>query len=336
MASLDLKVLLELPKLPNYLEAVDAKLTSSIESADPSLSKFLRHILSAKTKRLRPSLLIASGLELRDSEKIITAAAAVELAHLGSLAHDDIIDQADSRWGRPATHVSGGHNLALIAGDFLLAKACAQAAIISSEAGQLLAETIAALATGESLELADRYNLNRSLDSYFNCLEAKTARLISAACRLGGICAGLPPAQIESLADYGHNLGMSFQLIDDLLDILSTSKLMGKPVGNDAKQGIYTHPVLLSLQGPHRSRLISFLAEPNPSNELLADLLMADGSIQKAVCAVKHHNQLALKALHKFNMPNIAGLANLPGAYLNWALGNLVLSQYRTKITNCV
>jgi geranylgeranyl pyrophosphate synthase len=332
MPALDLANSLYIPQLPAQLELVNQRLVRVASSAPAPLKQPLLRTVNAKSKRLRPALLIASVLGAQVDQKMIAAGSAIELIHLGSLVHDDIIDKADTRWGRPTISQSDGQATALLVGDFLLARAGGSAAEVSADAAQLISDTIVNLIQGESREITDKYKLDRTIDSYLACIQAKTAALISAACRLGGLCAGLSPAQIESLASYGKNLGIAFQLIDDLLDIVSTSALMGKPVGNDAKEGVYTWPILISMQSGSQAELQALLGQPNPPKAKLADLLIANHSVSKTILEAKKYNQLAQSALSDFDAKAIRGLLALPDNYLSWSLNNLVPAAYRTKI----
>lgn len=287
-------------------------------------------MVKAKSKRLRPVLVITSSLVFNNtpSDQSITAAAAIELLHLGSLVHDDIIDNADSRWGKPAVHITHGTAQAILAGDYLLAKAGELAAAISADAAGLISKTIASLVQGESRELSDNYHLNRTMSAYLQSIELKTAALISAACRLGAVSAGAKPAQADALAEYGRNLGMAFQIIDDLLDLLSTSKLMGKPAGSDIAQGIYTMPVLFGLKSPRPGRLNENFT--NISRSEVIDNLFISGSFQITIEQIKQHNRVAaVELLQAGNTKHLRAMANLPDVYFNWVLDNMVMASYQ-------
>jgi len=330
MPSLKLDDLLGVPKLPAYLETINRYMEQAVQSANPGLRRPLLNVVGAKSKRLRSSLLFAStGGKL--TKNITLAGSAIELLHLGSLVHDDLIDKADTRWGKPSLAATDGQAAAILAGDYLLASACATAAKIDSQAVELISHTIIGLIQGESLEAADDYNPCRTTKSYMDCIQAKTAGLISASCRLGGICAGLSNKQVNALALYGSHLGISFQLIDDLLDILSNSKLMGKPVGSDARNGVYTLPVIYSLHSGSQRKLKKLIKNPNHSTKELAQLLISDGSIQKTISQVNKYNLAAQNSLAGLNGPSITDLQNLPSAYLNWTLNNLVQEDYKTQ-----
>ena len=334
MASLGLAENLNIPQLPSYLGMVNKRLVKAADSTSPALKQPLLRAVNAKSKRLRPALVLACGLGAELSDSTVSGGAAIELVHLGSLVHDDIIDKSDSRWGRPTINVSDGDAAALLVGDFLLARAGGLAAKLSTEAAQLISQTITTLAEGESLEITEKYKTSRTIDSYFACINAKTAALISAACRLGATCAGLNSKQTHALAEYGQNLGIAFQIIDDLMDILSTPQLLGKPVGRDAKSGVYTLPVLVCLQGLSQKSLKTLLAKSNFSNQALAKLLLNDGSITQVITEIKKYNHLAQRALAGLNAQAVSGLSAFPDIYLGWALMNQIAPAYRSKISS--
>jgi geranylgeranyl pyrophosphate synthase len=329
MPALNLTDQLNLPKLAAYLKLLDKQLVLVAKSAGPSLRQPLLRTVKAKSKRLRPALLYASTLG-ETTKTAVAGGAAIELLHLGSLVHDDILDNSEVRWGAPTIY-SQNQATALLAGDYLLAQAGGQAAKLGVAAAKLIADTTSTLILGESQEQADTSNLSRGLSSYISCIEAKTGALTGAACALGGICAGLSASEIKALARYGKNLGISFQLVDDLLDVLSTSQLMGKPVGRDASHGTYTLPVLLSLRGNNRAKLIPLLKKTTTA-KALASFLIEDGSISESVGYVRKYNQMASRALSGFSNQPVSGLASLPDAYFNWALNKLVVKDYRSKL----
>jgi len=255
---------------------------------------------------------------------VITSCVAIELIHTASLIHDDIIDHARSRRGVQTISAKEGVNDAILVGDYLFGLAAVQAASISKEVAGELAEAMVGLCDGQSRELADSYNTERSINSYLETIHGKTAMLSRAACRIGGLCGSGTETQIDSLGRFGEAFGMSFQLIDDLLDLLSSDKDMGKPVGNDIKEGVYTLPLLISLSGSSASKVRSYLtsnrAAPTKNAEIVS-ILMSDGSISETVKRIKHYNNTATKALADFSANAVVGgLSSLPVVYLKWAL----------------
>ncbi len=318
-----MRATLNLPKLPSYLVRLQAELERIVASDNPQIDPILKRLVRSGGKRLRPSLLFAvtSSSSKKIDKTIIKAAAAIELVHLASLVHDDIMDEAQTRWGKPTINAKAGIGEAIVIGDFLLAKACQTAADINAQAATLIASTIAKICDGQSRELGDQHNQNRMLDSLLLAVEGKTASLFDAACQLGAKCAGYTPAQAGAFGRYGTNFGVSYQLTDDLLDLLSSSKLAGKPVGADASSGTYTMPLIFGLQGANGKSIKAKLQSRIVDATALTDLLIKNGSVDKSIQKINEYNQVSsdvLKALPSNNI--ITGLQHLPELYLKWVL----------------
>jgi heptaprenyl diphosphate synthase len=187
---------------------------------------------------------------------------AVELVHLGSLYHDDVMDDAVTRRTVESVNARWGNLKAILAGDFLLAKASEIAASLGTEVAGLLAATIARLCEGQIRELKDVYQLGRTEDDYLGSIAGKTAALFATACRVGAIVGELPRDDIETLTTFGQRYGMAFQLVDDVLDLVATSEELGKPSGNDLVEGVYTLPVLRALGSDRGDSLRAILGAP--------------------------------------------------------------------------
>lgn len=249
-----------MPTMAADLERVRDTLLNSAASDDPYLTEISRHLISAGGKLIRPGFCIAAaatglrGDAAADAE-VIRGAASVELVHLGSLYHDDVMDDATTRHFVPSVNAEWGNHRAILAGDFLLARASEIAASLGVEVAGLLAATIARLCEGQVLELQYTYSTDRTEDAFLRSIAGKTASLLGASCRIGGIVADLPAAQTEALATFGHSYGMAFQIVDDVLDLVSTDAQLGKPAGHDIEEGVYTLPVLQALKGPAGDRL---------------------------------------------------------------------------------
>jgi heptaprenyl diphosphate synthase len=168
------------------------------------------------------------------------------------------VDSVNARWG----------NLrAILAGDFLLAKASELAASLGVEVAALLANTIGRLCEGQLLELQHAFDVHRTEDLYLRSIDGKTASLLASSCRIGGLVAGLPRDQVDALTAFGHSYGMAFQIVDDVLDLVASEAEMGKPTGHDIEEGVYTLPVLLTLAGPRGDELRSLLGRPVDADE---------------------------------------------------------------------
>jgi len=338
MKSLDVSELLAVPKLTTYISQVEQELGVILATANPHIRQPLKRLIKAHSKRLRPVFIIAVAASqgAKIDKTIIRSCVPVELAHIGSLVHDDIMDEATTRWRVPTINSQEGVDQAILIGDYLFAKAFEQAAKVSQELAGLIGLSLAALCDGQSREMADQHNLDRTIDSLQKAHYGKTGALFEVACQIGGISAGLPPFQVKALANYGKNFGMAFQLIDDVLDLLSTEELSGKPVGNDVTEGIYTLPVLLSLKGPSGKSLRALLSSHKKiDNSLLIDRLLRDGSLKKTIQKIQKYNQAAAAELSKFTATAaLTDLKNLPETYLSLALGHYVAPAYRSAVTD--
>ncbi len=337
MKTFDIAKILNAPKLPLYIKEVEKQLNIVVGSEYSIISEPIQRLVNANSKRLRPSMLIAivANKLNKIDKKVITSCVAVELVHIASLVHDDIIDHASTRWGVPTINAKEGIYYAVMIGDYLFSKANQQAALVDANVAGIIAKAIEDLCVGEMIEMADEFNLNRTIKSLVRTIEGKTAALISSCCSIGGICSGLDKSELASLTSFGKYFGMSFQFVDDLLDFMSNEQLLGKPVGNDVKEGIYNTPIILSLSGNNATntgKLINKKSEID--NNLLVDNLIKDGSIEKSIMLIHEYNKQAVNNLDKIKDNQIKdSLSKLPSAYMNWALNNLVEPRYKKLIT---
>jgi heptaprenyl diphosphate synthase len=254
--------LLSLPRLDDDLARLEVTLRRAVSSEDPFLAEVATHLIAAGGKRLRPTLTIASAAAARGvaagqaeqayrcDQDILDGGVAVELVHLGSLYHDDVIDDAATRRGVETVNARWGNLVAIVAGDFLLARASEISARLGAEVAALMAATIGRLCEGQVLELKAAYDTTRAEDAYFASIAGKTAALMATSCRIGAMVAGLPPLQVEALTGFGQAFGMVFQIRDDVLDVVATDAELGKPAGQDLVEGIYTLPVIRALADP--------------------------------------------------------------------------------------
>lgn len=221
-------------------------------SGDDYLTEISSHLIKAGGKRLRPLFAIAcAGAALPDGQATsmdaVLGGVAVELVHIGSLYHDDVMDEASMRRQVISVNARWGNLRAILSGDYLLAKASEIAAGLGVEVAGLLASTIAELCQGQVGELQTMYNVDRSESDYFPSISGKTASLYAAACRIGGIVSGQDRDAIDKLTEFGRLYGMAFQVIDDILDVIATDEQLGKPAGNDMIEGVYSLPVIQTL-----------------------------------------------------------------------------------------
>ncbi len=190
-------------------------------------------------------------------------AVAVELVHLASLYHDDVMDEATVRRNVESVNARFGNLVAIVAGDFLLARSAEIAAGLGTEIAGLLAATLGELCQGQVAEVHAAFQPGRSRDDYYRAIAGKTASLMATSCRIGALTGGLPRTQIDAFTDFGRSFGMIFQVRDDILDVIGTEAELGKPAGQDLAEGIYTLPVLLALADPEAGpELRTLLGQP--------------------------------------------------------------------------
>ena len=268
--------------IQKYLEEeipeVNRILAEQIKDLNPLVHEVAAHVLQAGGKRLRPllTLLCARCFDAR-SRDVYGLACALELLHSATLIHDDILDNADLRRGQKAAHLVFGLDRTVLAGDALLALAnMIVAGYAQSELTQCVSEAILETASGETEEIFWMRKPNLDRNNYLQIIRGKTAFLIQAACKCGGLFAHAGTEQIEKCSEYGFNIGIAFQLVDDALDYTSESAKSGKPLGGDLAEGKLTLPFILylnSLKQEDRSGLLAKLAADSFTKEERAGLI---------------------------------------------------------------
>jgi heptaprenyl diphosphate synthase len=243
--------------MAGYRARVEDALTRVVAAEDELMAQMGTHLITAGGKRARPLFAVASAAALAPdagsvdaavTDDVILGGVSVELVQVGSLCHDDVIDEAETRRGVDSVNLRWGNLKAILAGDFLLAKASEIAAGLGTEVAGLLAATIGRLCEGEVNELRHAYDAERTVQSYLTAIEGKTAALFATACRVGAIVGDLPRDHIDQLTSFGLRYGMAFQIVDDVLDVIATDEQLGKPAGHDIAEGIYNLPVLHALE----------------------------------------------------------------------------------------
>ncbi len=220
------------------LTAVEKKLESIVNSEVTLLEEAGRHIITSGGKRLRPQLAIlayfaAGGTEI---EEVVSAAAAVEMVHTATLVHDDINDHSMTRRGKATVHARWGRTFALLTGDFLFTKVYEMMAPYGGQYNVIMADACIRLVEGETLQAAAAKAGDINRETYKRIISLKTASLFEASARMGAMLGGGDETVVDGLADYAYNLGLAFQIVDDILDIIGDPETMGKPVGTDVAQ----------------------------------------------------------------------------------------------------
>jgi geranylgeranyl pyrophosphate synthase len=232
------------------LATVEARLRAEIQGDPSVVSAHMADLFEAGGKRIRPALVLLSArcgrYEIAD---VLPAATAVELTHAATLVHDDVIDRSAIRRGRPTVAALRGDESAIVIGDFYFAKAYEVAARTgSAEVVAILARSVMEICAGEVRQQAIRYQYTTSVDEYMRRIEAKTATLLAACCDIGAVLGGLSGGERAALRAYGRQLGLAFQIADDVLDYMGTEGELGKPIGHDVEEGFATLPLMLAMK----------------------------------------------------------------------------------------
>lgn len=316
--------LLGLPALEPDLARVEDALRASVASLDPFLTEVAGHLAAAGGKRLRPALTVAAALAGggEASDDVVMGGVSVELVHMGSLYHDDVMDEAEMRHNVESVNARWGNLVAILAGDFLLARASEIAASLGTEVAGLLAATIGHLCEGQVSELQTTFDVTRSEEAYLRSIAGKTASLMSAACRIGGLTARLPRHHIDALTAFGQAFGMAFQIRDDVLDVTGTDEELGKPAGNDLVQGTYTLPVIRALASPEVGpELATLLGRPvdGPERDKARAIVRESGAVESALADARRFAEAARSA--------VASLHEHPAAVALGRAGHLLLDR---------
>jgi heptaprenyl diphosphate synthase len=275
-------------RLDRVEEALEKSVT--VESSG-LLSETAKYLLGAGGKRFRAMLVLLSGyLGDPTDPRLVPGSVAIELVHLATLYHDDVIDESDDRRGVASANARWDNTVAILTGDFLFARASEISTDLGTEVCRLLARTIAVLCDGQIREVDTSASVDQPETNYLEIINRKTASLISTSCRLGGLLSDAPDEHTDTLEEFGEALGMAFQLSDDIMDITSTQLELGKEPGSDMRLGVYTLPVLHSLaNSTHRDELARILGHGPPDGELLdraLEIVRSDGSIEHARASV--------------------------------------------------
>jgi heptaprenyl diphosphate synthase len=318
----DLQSLVGIPRIWDQLNTVEERLLQASTADDSYLTKIAQHLLIAGGKRFRPLLaLLAAEFGDSDDHRPVEAGVAVELIHVGSLYHDDVIDEADTRRGASSANANWTNSVAILAGDFLMARASEVAAThLSQESVRLLASTYAELVEGQTRELQLTNDLTHSLEDYQEVIGGKTASLIRTSARLGAMAADADKPVVEALSTWAWEVGMVFQIADDALDLVANEETIGKPAGSDIREGTFTGPVLRAVSGPHGDRVRELLGQERPySDEAVAEviaLVQAGGHIDAALQTAATRLTIADAALATLPKSKPKEILERLGAYL--------------------
>ncbi len=232
------------------LAMVENNLKAFTRANVPWMTEPLKHILEGGGKRIRPALTLLAGKFYRhDLEQLVMIATAVELFHTATLVHDDAVDDSAMRRGRPTVNNRWGDGIAVLLGDFLFSNSAYLVYTVGNQrVMKLFSETLIIISSGQLRQLFSAYNWQQTRQDYYEQIASKTASLLSAAPEAGALLSEAPEEAVAALRAYGHDLGMAFQIVDDILDFTGDEEEMGKPVGSDLLEGTLTLPAILLME----------------------------------------------------------------------------------------
>lgn len=301
-------------------ELIEASIEKSLSGDKGVICDMCNHMVKAGGKRIRPLLVLYSGLVFSGmSDELINASVAAELIHMASLVHDDIIDNSNFRRSKPSVNHMWGNHFSVLCGDYLFAKAFG---ILSG--GRLLKsldvmiEAIESMCTGEIIQAENKFRQDMDIGTYYKQITGKTAVFLECCCKSGASTGGAQPHQIKVLGEYGLNMGIAFQIIDDILDFRGNTKTMGKPKGEDLRQGIVTLPVVLLLKdnkyGDIVKEMISGRRIQTRDIATVNNLLSETGAIDEAFTIAASHIDKARECLRTMPQSEYTGFLDaLPG-----------------------
>ncbi|WP_026700957.1 heptaprenyl diphosphate synthase component II [Salibacterium aidingense] len=295
---------------------IEKELEKAVEAEHPVLREASLHLLQAGGKRIRPVfVLLSAKFGSYDINRIKHIAAALELIHMASLVHDDVIDDADLRRGQKTIKAQWDNRVAMYTGDYIFAKAIEKAAFFENESiHRVISGAMTEMCLGEIEQIRHQYNWDQHLKTYLRRIKRKTALLIAVSCQLGAISAGASAQDQSRLYHYGYNVGMSYQIIDDILDFTGTEKELGKPAGGDLLQGNVTLPALYAMyyDSSHKGQIAAVLDDANKTNVDMApliDIIKTSGGIEYSKNLSKKYLNKAFRSLD--GLPDISAKKSL-------------------------
>lgn len=288
------------------INIIEKSLEETVKGESSLLQEASLHLLQAGGKRIRPAFVLLAGkFGHYNIHAIKDVAVALELIHMASLVHDDVIDDADLRRGKPTIKSKWDNRFAMYSGDYIFAKALELMTNVDNPAAhKILAKTIVELCIGEIEQIKDKYRFDQNLRTYLLRIKRKTALLIATSCQLGAVAAGVEESIHRKLYQFGYYVGMSYQIMDDVLDFTGTEKELGKPAGGDLLQGNITLPVLYALENKHLRTEIEKVHEKMSYEEIgrVIDLIKQSDGIERAIAVSDQYLQKALDVLDE--LPN--------------------------------
>ncbi|MFQ5944680.1 MAG: polyprenyl synthetase family protein [Anaerolineae bacterium] len=290
-----------LDPIQDEMALVEARMRDTFTGEEDPLRGIIGELLDSGGKRIRPALVIlTSRFHETDRDSVISIAASVELFHTATLVHDDAIDGSHLRRGRPTVNHAWDDQVAVLVGDNLFSRAASLSADVANpELVRLLAETVLTISSGELYEaLRDGHEIPTS-EEYHARIERKTAALFAAACEGGAILSDAPEAEVSALEQYGRDLGIAFQIVDDVLDFAGREDILGKPIGSDLRQGTVTLPAIYYLrEHPLSAELGEVLLRGDGSRlDGLVNAIRSSPSTDDCMAEARSHTEAAKRAL---------------------------------------
>ena len=280
------------------LQRIETIIYDISAAATSFLTESTTYLTKAGGKRLRPALsVLGANLGGGANPNVDVTAAAIEMTHLATLYHDDVIDEADMRRGVPSANEKWGNKVAILAGDYLFARASWISAQVGGEVPEALADAIAQVVQGQVNELSSSYDTSRSEEQYLTTIGGKTASLLEVAVRLGASLAGCDKPVVDAMRDFGWAFGYAFQVADDLLDLTASEEELGKPPGTDLRDGVYTLPVIYAVEADQA--VASRIGTPQVDVDVVRDLTFQTGGFDRAMRKAESYMEEALAALDR-------------------------------------
>ncbi|KAB2954603.1 heptaprenyl diphosphate synthase [Heliorestis acidaminivorans] len=287
------------------LKLVEAELKKQMETTQPTITAASSHLLLGGGKRLRPAFVLLAGKTCDyQINRLLPLAVALEMVHMASLVHDDVIDESKTRRGIATVRARWGNRISIHTGDHLFARALILIAELGdSRISQLLAKASVKMCEGEIQQMESAFDVNQSFKSYLYRINRKTALLLSLSCQLGAMAVKAEPAVTRMMKWYGHHLGMAFQITDDVLDLVANEEELGKPVGSDLRQGIMTLPILTALlRDPSLKEKVRKKEKTEEEIREIIDRIVKTGAIEESKKVALLYLQKAKKELSE--LPN--------------------------------
>ncbi|OEH93455.1 heptaprenyl diphosphate synthase component II [Bacillus solimangrovi] len=285
--------------LQSDLDIIEQELEDTIASEHPLLQQASMHLLKAGGKRIRPVFVLLAGkFGNYDIDVMKRVAVCLELIHMASLVHDDVIDDAELRRGKKTIKAKWDNRVAMYTGDYIFARSLELLTMIEKpDAHQILSKSLVEVCVGEIDQIQDKFNWDQNLRTYLRRIKRKTALLIAVSCQIGAVASDATEDIHKQLYKFGYYIGMSYQIIDDILDFIGTEEEIGKPAGSDLMQGNITLPVLYAMRDEQLKQKIKTISEEN-RKEILS-LVIESGGIEYSKEISDRYLEKALDVLNE-------------------------------------